>query len=866
MAEDSEFRKIWANAFDIYKAETHRDIKDDPVLQNLNSTEDLLAQINDQTQKFGNFRAENETLWTVLSVIMKPVELLGGLAQDTLTLTPFSPCSQVLGAVLYLVKAAKGVSSAYDCITGLLKQLKAFTDRLQEYTKATVDSKLQKTATEILATLLVIFARSENLIRQGRIKHYVTVTFLGSNEKVAAAMNHLKELVDAEEKLVIALNYSTTQRIDKNMGSLIESQKESKEQAEKKKGEAEQKLINECLYSKEAMTGISEIHERVLKQRLEPSGEWIKEEPLFQNWRAKETPVLWILGNPGSGKSYLSSRIISYLRELYPQDSKHPSRVSVGYFYVKEDNQYLRSLATILKSLAFQVQGNDSVYKNYVANVCNSPEKILTARSLWKRCFKDFFGSLQYRDSSAFLVIDGLDEAPRHERETLMELLEDLEDVSGQNVRPRIQIVLVGRHELHDDINMFWGKNIEYVDVSASKNSKDITNYIAKGLKSIKYKSRPSDISKALDSAPPDVSAMIRHVFERLSGDPDVGEDLNEMLLWVTCARRPLSLGEIHAIMKLRSSIGEDLPDLEELLRIKFASFFILERKDKRTTEELLRPARNTYAKQILSAEEENVDSDDLDGDLHSSASFDSDLETTIVKFSHASIRDYLVQEGTPEKSKYSKIKIGFDISLAEQHIAATCLSILCSKDTKAFDEPTSLAEYAADHFKEHLVLFNKSTMSQKDRQMILRPLFLLFSDESIIKTWLPKISDFVQIWFKNTKFSACVRDWFGQEDAFGDDFTSEERAAMQKMAQSDKELFRPLASYCASTWLEREGGSIDLSESIPILRGYVTIVSFALLRSRLILSSAIRRLCWIATYRKLCASYSTSIRLLQKI
>lgn len=104
MAEDSDFRQIWANAFDIYEKTTGRDIKNDSVLRNLNSTEDLLAQINDEERKFSDFRKKKEKLWSVLSATMKPIELLGGLTMDTLTLTPFSPCSQVLGAVLYLVK------------------------------------------------------------------------------------------------------------------------------------------------------------------------------------------------------------------------------------------------------------------------------------------------------------------------------------------------------------------------------------------------------------------------------------------------------------------------------------------------------------------------------------------------------------------------------------------------------------------------------------------------------------------------------------------------------------------------------------------------------------------------------------------
>ena len=51
----------------------------------------------------------------------------------------------------------------------------------------------------------------------------------------------------------------------------------------------------------------------------------------------KRSHILWVLGGPGAGKSYLSSKIICHLEETYPQDPQHPSRVSVGHFYIKED-------------------------------------------------------------------------------------------------------------------------------------------------------------------------------------------------------------------------------------------------------------------------------------------------------------------------------------------------------------------------------------------------------------------------------------------------------------------------------------------------------------------------------------------------
>ena len=137
------------------------------------------------------------------------VEVLGGLTQNALTLIPFSMASPVLGAVLFLVGSAKGVSEAYENIAVLLSKLEDFTGRLQEYTRAAVDPKLKKKVVDILTTLLEIFARSEKLIRNGRVKQYLSVTFLGSNEKITKLMTRLNSLMDTETRLVGSLVYST---------------------------------------------------------------------------------------------------------------------------------------------------------------------------------------------------------------------------------------------------------------------------------------------------------------------------------------------------------------------------------------------------------------------------------------------------------------------------------------------------------------------------------------------------------------------------------------------------------------------------------------------------------------------------------
>ena len=249
MADDNaEFVQLWADAFTLYQDKTKRrvillvynfyysdsteldrDLKGDPVLTNLRTTDDLLKQIESREQKFKDFREQKAKLWAVLRRSMTGVQVLGGLTQNALTLTPFSMASPILGGVLFLVGSAKGVSESYDRITALLSELEDFTGRLQEYTRNALDRKLKKKVVDILTTLLEILARSEKLIKKGRVKQYWSGTFLGGHEKVASAMARLKSLVDTENKLVGSLVYSTVlktnETVDRSEKSMERNEK-----------------------------------------------------------------------------------------------------------------------------------------------------------------------------------------------------------------------------------------------------------------------------------------------------------------------------------------------------------------------------------------------------------------------------------------------------------------------------------------------------------------------------------------------------------------------------------------------------------------------------------------------------------------
>ena len=237
----------------------------------------------------------------------------------------------------------------------------------------------------------------------------------------------------------------------------------------------------------------------------------------------------------------------------------------------------------------------------------------------------DFFIENDDTDSTAILILDGIDEAYETEREISLHLLQDLR-LEGARVC-RLQLAFIGRPHLFDAIaDAFDIDAILTISVDSIKNSDDIANYIQSSIRrsrnlrrvskelqalviealterangmflwvdlmmrELKHKNRQSAIREALYKAPKGLDEMIRHVLERLSETLTVedAQDLNELLMWVTRAKQPLTLGNLDSVLRYKSPSGEGLITLESLLRKNYASFSLLVREDGLSTVDLL--------------------------------------------------------------------------------------------------------------------------------------------------------------------------------------------------------------------------------------------------------------------------------------
>ena len=287
----------------------------------------------------------------------------------------------------------------------------------------------------------------------------------------------------------------------------------------------------------------------------------------------------------------------------------------MAYFFFKENNEALQNISNLLKTLAYQIADVDPVFRSHTVAILSTPDKSTTMRQLWEYLFLSFFQSKDL-PNAAMVVLDGLDELPRSSLKELFSMLEDVADPS--NTEPRLSFCLLFRPEVQEYFGPKLSGTISRV-TAEYKTERDIQQYIKEHLnrilvvnqtlklkspraasvlgkhirdrimlkadgiffkvvlilKDIEDKERVPAVLEAIEQTPPALDQMIEHVFEKLLTNEDVNkDDLQEILLWVSFAKRPLLVGELYYILKSRTGNAYDA--LESRLRGRFASIFSL--------------------------------------------------------------------------------------------------------------------------------------------------------------------------------------------------------------------------------------------------------------------------------------------------
>ncbi|KAI1169761.1 hypothetical protein F4777DRAFT_169868 [Nemania sp. FL0916] len=774
-ADDYDLGPFWAEAKRAYEQECEHPIDFDldtgSSSSDPESVDQLLQLIESRGARFDHFREKHTRLWTKLQSFAEPVVIVGKLTSEAFAAAGGfgSPAGAILKSVTHLISAAEHVTSAYDWIETVFTELQNFSDRLRSHTRTTITSAMRRIIIAILAFILRIIGRSELLIKRGRVREYLRVAFIGKDQKTKELLDNLNNVIANEGRLTLALTHEKTEAARDFAAKSVEVGQETsgkvdnvhedvktlavlaKENAatvqEIKVQQVDQHLLENMhhILKTGAVAQTDDWYSLFKRNLLEGSGAWLQKEEFFDLWIQHHAPILWVFGGPGSGKTMLSTWLITMLNRQFETRSEI-AQTQVGYFFVKENVEDLRNPNVLFKTMAWQIQQVDPLFRKHAAAVAQFDRKTARAEDTWENLFLDFY---RREDRRAILIIDGLDEAELLTQRRILRMMKDY--VSGvRNGQPaRIQFAVFGRFTLRAELERIQlDREEKIIEVSSVKNHEDMENYITNRIKNLaivrKMRSRKPDgpkeakkfargvrqkvldgaagvflwaqllldqmegkddrqINQVLAKPPENLYDMIYSVFKRISQDDEVDTTtVNRLLAWVAFAKRPLSFGELDVI--LRSDFDATNWFLWDHIRGKFASIFRLrypkgfdpDAKWEDTVDQEVAAGGDQADEQDSRPPASDDDEDDNSFNLDDSSDDDTDAEEDAASEDGSATEEKDASEEPQQEEQSQEPKV----SEADRHYS--------------WDQKHTIADFSHQRFRDFLVIEGDARTRQK--------------------------------------------------------------------------------------------------------------------------------------------------------
>ncbi|SPO05535.1 uncharacterized protein DNG_08222 [Cephalotrichum gorgonifer] len=811
----------------------------------ITSANALLRLLRDQNERFVNFRSRERRLIDVVGSLLKPIEIIGsavaGAAEEA-----FPPAQGIFSAIMYLVGAANDVSQMYDAIIDLFSRLQDFTIRLEFYIKEEMSPQLREKVVQILAALFETLLIATAEVNRGRVKAYFRKVF-ARESKVPEALAKLSNLTRGEEGLVMAETLASIKRsisIQHQLAEEVENLRaETRERTALSNRQRLRTILEPSVYPEDSYNALK-------NSRTPGTGDWFVKDPNLQDWVDGLFPFLWVCGNPGTGKSYLASRLISHVEEILSQPDTPLD--SLAYFFFRENNPETRSVNQALRDIAYQLSEDDGFYGNEILRKLGSRDDIKTISSAFRALISTPC-TTDTRKRTIYIFLDGIDEAES------TELNEFLGLVAGSPSRyqsTRIQVAMVGRNVMTETVSMFLDEDgtselLRSIYITPERIAEDVRAYIVDEVRrsrvlrrsrpefkqevvermlkqvdglfilarfmvsEISRKTHPRMIMESLDGYPSEINGMLYKMMEQLSATLSEAHaaDLNEALMWVTCAEQTLTLDQIEIILELR--FGDEPFNLEETIRNQYSCFFVLDRDDGLTTADIyqrhadqnppLPPRKGSRSPSSSRSPDSGHEGSDFFGPPVG-VEFNSNKKTTTIMFYHASITEFLRDEiSNHVRSKLGGPAIGFDLAQARLHILKTCLRILLEPESFR-RSPTNgpMWRYATWYWQEHLVCADISKVVLEDKKHIGRCLYKLITSPEHILDWTQEEESLKLFTDPNM---VCLRKWMTDPEVLSG-LDEQSRGWVMKATSEPAGLVETIGRIYARAWLDPEFGS----------------------------------------------------------
>ncbi|CAM1506219.1 Fc.00g058600.m01.CDS01 [Cosmosporella sp. VM-42] len=227
---------------------------------------------------------------------------------------------------------------------------------------------------------------------------------------------------------------------------------------------------------------------RAIRSEYPKTGGWILREERIRAWVEEGMPqssILWMTGKKGAGKTILASQIIDHLISQRPD-------FKTSYFYCRESDQERGEphFLAICKSLLRQlVSHSDILLPTLHDKRMEGGQEILDLESTAKSLLELFCDT----SLKQFIVIDGLDELRKEQRESVMECLISIVTKSDRRNPGKIRVMLVST-DLADMRTCERSEDqIDTYELNPDDTLEDIKQYVAQYSAKLKHKFHITD-------------------------------------------------------------------------------------------------------------------------------------------------------------------------------------------------------------------------------------------------------------------------------------------------------------------------------------------------------------------------------------
>ncbi|KAH6693786.1 hypothetical protein F5X68DRAFT_258632 [Plectosphaerella plurivora] len=332
-----------------------------------------------------------------------------------------------------------------------------------------------------------------------------------------------------------------------------------------------------------------------LRRRQAGTGQWLLESQEYRQWVATPETTLFCPGIPGAGKTVLTSIVVNDLQDRFLDDPG----VSIAYLYCNFRRQTEQTLENLLSSILRQLAQDQPSLPECV-------QALYDAKRGMRPSSEQLSSTLQVLVKSlprSFIIIDALDECHLAEgsRAQFLDEIFALQLGSNFNLFATSRFIMditdrfndapsleIRAHE--EDVRRYLAGSISQLPACVVKNpqlQEEIMARIVEAvdgmfllaqlhLNSLKGKRSAKIIRAALGALHTGSGAYDKaydDAMERIAGQLEDQEDLaKQVLMWITCAVRPLTTIELQEALAVELGEPEldpdNVPEIEDILSV----------------------------------------------------------------------------------------------------------------------------------------------------------------------------------------------------------------------------------------------------------------------------------------------------------